>query len=160
MGISKTNRASLAMMRAVIVAVCVAVVVALPAEKEDLSVSETGELRHQIVDKLNVHHSLAQVGTQTTVYEDLGITEEELWDCGWYSGSVPRAAVSLAACKDYLETRLLNCVPWTHAYGEANPKAARHISLDEVHIKCKHVKDALDQETTIPGDLSTCSWCM
>merc|ERR1712146_42037 len=106
----------------------------------------------------NIHHLIQ--ANQAEVLEDMGVSKEEAWNCGWYGNDVPRAAVAIAACKDYLETRLLSCVPWTKQYGEAHPKASRHISLDEVHIKCKHVKDTLDQKTELPGDTGSCVWCM
>ena len=75
----------------------------------------------------------------------------------------PRFALppfSQAACKDYIHSRRINCVDWTKDYGTQHPKIDRHIALDEVYIKCRHVKDKLDQLTAVPGDTATCMWCM
>merc|ERR1712048_721783 len=100
------------------------------------------------------------VQAESTMLQDFGVSEEEAWDCGWYGDDVPRGAVALASCKDYMQTRMINCVEWTKTYGEQHPKIDRHITLDEVYIKCRHVKDALDQVSQLPGDTASCMWCM
>merc|ERR1712048_81176 len=125
-----------------------------PTETLNLVNTETGE------------NSLAQMETKATILSDLGVSEEEAFDCDWYTSppgnepDLPRAAVSLEVCKLYLQTRLVDCVDWTRQYNKRNPKVVRHITLEEVHSKCTHVKSALDQLEQLPGSTATCTWCM
>merc|ERR1712048_45277 len=119
-----------------------------------LSLSETGESR-------TIGYSTAMI------LQDMGVEEDDAFDCDWYSAppgsepDLPRAAVSLEVCQLYLkQDRLVDCVKWTREYDKKHPKVIRHISLQEVHSKCMHVKSALDQKVNVPGDTATCVWCM
>eukprot|EP00300_Choanocystis_sp_HF-7_P042451 c9200_g1_i1.p1 GENE.c9200_g1_i1~~c9200_g1_i1.p1 ORF type:complete len:144 (+),score=17.75 c9200_g1_i1:1-432(+) len=102
-----------------------------------------------------------QVESRSKLLYDMGVEEnDEAWNCDWYGDNVPRAAVAMTTCRGYLANRLLNCAEFTKNYSSKHPHAQQHITLDEMYIKCRQVKDTLDQHSVLPGDTASCTWCM
>merc|ERR1711965_442939 len=127
-----------------------------------LSTSETGETNQQLdVVAPEPQTIVSSRSNVALVLQDMGIDDaDEKFNCDWYGGDIPRAAVALEVCELYLKQRVVNCVEWTRAYNKKHPKVVRHITLEEVHSKCGHVVSKLDQVVNVPGDTGTCVWCM
>eukprot|EP00298_Acanthocystis_sp_HF-20_P026794 c4621_g2_i1.p1 GENE.c4621_g2_i1~~c4621_g2_i1.p1 ORF type:complete len:154 (+),score=38.97 c4621_g2_i1:53-463(+) len=114
-----------------------------------------------LITSLPVNENTAQELLSTKSESELNFNmSDELWDCDWYKNQTFRATVAINACHDYLEKRSIGCLEWTKSYTTKYPSQTLKIPLEEVYIKCRHVKDKLDQLVHLPGDIASCSWCM